>query len=271
MQPTPKITGKTKFLGGFADPIDHVQASTVLNSIFVERGIDAVSIGFHVKSEHLAEVVAGLKHVRNFCGFGATIPHKTAIASFCDELLPNALASGVVNLIQVAPDGRWIGETFDGIGMVRAIQKQRELGANTGVLQIGAGGAGCSVAVALALEGVGNLTIVNRTQSKADDLAETVRKAAPDCLVETGRDFDLSSFDIAVNTTSLGMNAEGPSPLDVSKLPKTALVAEAVMVPKMTPLLESAKALNLAFVTGREMLDEILEVGLDFLLQGVTD
>jgi shikimate 5-dehydrogenase len=30
-------------------------------------------------------------------------------------------ACGVVNVIRVDPDGRWIGETLDGVGMVKAI------------------------------------------------------------------------------------------------------------------------------------------------------
>ena len=63
-----------------------------------------------------------------------------AAAELCDELLPNAQACGVVNGVRIDPDGRLIGETFDGIGMIKAIGEQRELDANTRVLLVGAGG-----------------------------------------------------------------------------------------------------------------------------------
>ncbi len=269
MEPTPKITGKTKLIGLFADPVDQVQAPAALNSIFVERGIDAVVIALHVTAEHLAEAVAGMKRLRNFHGYSATIPHKATIASLCDELLPNARASGVVNSIQVTPEGRWIGETYDGVGMVKAIQAQRTIDAKTKILQVGAGGAGRSIAVALALEGVGYLAITNRTQTKADDLAKMVRTAAPGCVVETGKDFDLSDFDIVINTTSLGMNGQGPLPFDVSKVSERALVAEVVMVPELTPVLEAAQSRGLGIVTGREMLNQIIEIGLDSLIETI--
>lgn len=267
MQPTPKITGQTKLFGLFADPVEQVQATVVMNSIFVKQGFDGVNIPLHVKAEDLPEVVSALKCIRNFHGFGATIPHKTAIAGLCDELLPNAKTSGVVNLIQVSPDGRWIGETFDGVGMVRAIQIKRSLGKKTRVLQVGAGGAGCSIAVALALEGVGYLAVVNRTQSRADELAGKIKAAAPECRVETGTDVDLSSFDVIVNTTSLGMNGKGPLPLDVSRVSENALIADVVGVPEPTPLLAAASARGLETVSGREMLDQIIQLGYNFLIQ----
>ena len=99
----PSISGKTRLYGVLGDPIEHVQAPTVANSLFVELGIDAVYLPLHVTAEHLAEAVAGLKHIRNFDGYGVTIPHKGAIASHCDELMPNARGCGVVNNIRVDP------------------------------------------------------------------------------------------------------------------------------------------------------------------------
>src|SRR5262249_980184 len=58
-------------------------------------------------------------------------------------------------------DGRWIGETFDGVGLVKALQAQCPLDAHTRVLLVGAGGTGRAIAVALALAGVGSLVITN--------------------------------------------------------------------------------------------------------------
>lgn len=92
-------------------------------------------------------------------------------ARLYDELWPNARACGVVNVIRVDPDGRWVGEPLDGVGMVKALTVQRTLDANTRVLLVGTGGVGLAIAVALGLAGVGSLVIANRTQAKAEDLA----------------------------------------------------------------------------------------------------
>jgi shikimate dehydrogenase len=244
--------------------VDHLQAPAVLNALLDQRGVDAVVVALHVLAEHFATAVAGMRHLRNFAGYGVSIPHKPMAGRLCDELLPNARACGVVNVIRIAPDGRWVGETFDGVGMVKALAAQRTLDTNTRVLVVGAGGVGRAIAVALALAGVGYLAIVNRTQAKAEDLAHTVRRAAPACAVEAGSTVDPAAFDIVINATSLGLNGQGPLPVEVARVSRRALVAEVVMVPELTPLLQAAQALGLGIVRGREMQIQQVEAMADF-------
>ena len=268
-QDRPPISGRTRLYGLFADPVEHLQTPAVLNELLNRRGVDAVFVPLHVAPEHLAAAVSGMRHLRNFAGFGVSIPHKAEAAGLCDELLPNAGACGVVNTVRIDLDGRLIGESFDGVGMVKAIKRQRVLDADTRVLQIGAGGVGRAIAVAMALAGVGYLAIANRTRSKADDLAHTVRRAAPACVAESGSAFDPADFDIVVNATSLGLNGQGPMPIEVSRVSGTALVAEVVMVPEVTPMLHAALERGLGVVNGREMLIQQVETIADFL--GMTD
>lgn len=264
-QSHPPISGRTRLYGLFADPVGHLQVPGVLNALLAQRGIDAVVVPLHVTAEHFTATVAGMRHLRNFAGYAVSMPHKGMAARLCDELMPNARACGVVNVIRVAPDGRWIGETLDGIGMVKALQTQRTLDANTRVLLVGAGGVGRAIAVALALAGVGSLVIANRTQAKAEDVADTVRRAAPTCAVEAGSAVDPSAFDIVINATSLGLNGQGPLPVEVSRVSGTALVAEVVMVPELTPLLQAAQTRGLGIIRGREMLTHQVEAIMDFL------
>jgi shikimate dehydrogenase len=264
-QGRPPISGRTRLYGLFADPIAQVQTPAVMNELLDRRGVDAVFVPLHVTTDHFAAAVAGMRHLRNFAGYCVGIPHKALAARLCDELLPNAQAGGVVNTVRVTPDGRLIGETFDGVGMVKAIVAQRALDAATRVLLVGAGGVGRAIAVAMALAGVGTLAITNRTQAKADDLAHTVRRAAPACAVEVGAAFDPAAFDIVINATSLGLYGEGPLPVEVARVSRTALVAEVVMVPELTPLLQAAQARGLGIVRGREMLTQQVETIADFL------
>ncbi|HEY5868150.1 MAG TPA: shikimate dehydrogenase [Candidatus Tectomicrobia bacterium] len=267
-QGRPPISTTTRLYGHFAHSLGqrpHPMAG-VMNALLDQRGIDALWVPLQVSPDHFAAVVTGMRHLRDFAGFTVTMPHKAAAARLCDVLLPNAQACGVVNVVRIDPDGRLIGETFDGVAMVHAITAHRAIDATTRVLLVGAGGVGQAIGVALALAGVGLLAITNRTQAKADDLVQKVRCAAPACAVETNTAFDPAGFDIVINATSLGHgDGQGPLPVDVSRVSATALVADVVLVPEYTPLLQAAQARGLDIVRGIEMLTPQLEVGADFL------
>jgi len=240
-----------------------------MNALLERRGVDAVFVPLQAPTEHFTAALAGLRHLRDFAGFTVTMPHKVTAARLCDVLLPNAQACGAVNAVRIDAEGRLIGEIFDGVAMVQAITAHRALDATTRVLLVGAGGVGQAIAVALGLAGVGILTITNRTQAKADALAEKVRRAAPHCVVETPSACDPAGFDVVINATSLGFeNAQGPLPIDVSRVSETALVAEVVAVPEYTPLLQAARARGLDIVRGSEMLIPQIEILANFL--GIT-
>jgi len=264
-QSRPPIRGTTRLYGVCADPIAHAQVPAVFNALLDQRGVDAVFVPLHVTTAHFATAVAGLRALRNCAGFCVSMPHKATAAQLCDVLLPNAQACRVVNAVRIDPDGRLIGETFDGVGMVQAIAAQRVLDADTRVLLVGAGGVGQAIAVALALAGVGTLVITNRIQAKAEALVHTVRRAAPTCAVEVGSAVDPAAFDIVINATALGLNGQGPLPVEVARVSGTTLVAEVVMVPESTPLLQAAHTRGLGIVHGREMLLQQVEAVAAFL------
>ena len=263
----PPISTTTRLYGHFAYSTVQrpMPVPALMNALLERRGVDAVFVPLQVPPKHLAATIVGMRHLRDFAGFCVTMPHKTAAAHLCDRLLPNAQACGAVNAVRIDPDGRLIGETFDGVGMVQAITAHRALDAATRVLLVGAGGVGQAIAVALALAGVGYLAITNRTQAKADDLADRVRRATTACTVEAGAVVDPADFDIVINATSLGQNGQGPLPLDVSRVSETALVADVVSVPEHTPLLQAAQARGLGIVRGSEMLMPQIETAADFL------
>lgn len=265
-QGRPPINGQTRLYGLFSSQSGPSPVIAHLNALCDRHGVDAVFVRLPVTAEHFATAVAGMRHIRTFAGFCVGMPHKATAAPLCDVLLPHAQACGVVNTVRVDPEGRLIGETFDGVGMVRAITAQRAVDAATRVLLVGAGGAGQAIAVALALAGVGYLTITNRTQAKAVDLAQTVRRAAPACVVETQAACDPADFDIVINATSLG-HVDGPRslPVEVERMSGTALVADVVSRPEYTPLLQAAQARGLAIVRGIEMTTQQVETMADFL------
>jgi shikimate dehydrogenase len=240
----------------------------LFNALFDQHGIDAMFMPLQVTAEQLAPAIAGMRRLRDFAGFCVTMPHKAAVAQLCDVLLPNAQACSVVNAVRIDADGRMIGETFDGVGMVKAIAAHRDLGGATRVLLAGAGGVAKAIAVALALAGIGQLAITNRSRANADALVQTVRRAAPTCTVDASVLGDPAGFDIVINATSLGVNGDDPLPVDVSRISQAALVVEVVAVPPRTRLLEAATARGLAVVPGMAMMTPQLELVAEFL--GIT-
>lgn len=266
-QNRPPFSTTTRLYGIFAHSTGQrtTLVPALFNALLERRGVDAIFVPFQVPAEHLAAAIAGMRHLRDFAGFCVTMPHKPTVAQMCDMLLPNAQACGVVNAVRIDPDGRLTGEIFDGVGMVQAITAHRALDAATRVLLVGAGGVGQAIAVALALAGVGYLAITNRTQAKADALAQTVRRAAPTCTVEASSAVDPALFDIVINATSLGQDGQGPLPIEVSRVSGTALVADVVSVPERTPLLQAAQARGLGIVRGIDMMTPQIETIADFL------
>jgi shikimate dehydrogenase len=267
-QGRPPLSTTTRLYGHFAHATGQrsMALPALMNALLDQRGVDAIWVPLQVSAEHFAAAVAGLRHLRDFAGFAVVVPHKVAAARLCDVLLPNAQACGVVNAVRIDPDGRLTGETFDGVAMVQAMTAHRAIDATTRVLLVGAGGVGQAIAVALAFAGVGALTITNRTQGKADDLAQKVRRAAPTCAVEAHAAVDPAGFDIVINATSLGHgNGQGPLPIEVSRVSGTTLVADVVAVPERTPLLHAAQARGLDIVRGIEMLTPQIETVADFL------
>src|SRR5262249_32443796 len=233
-QGRPPISTTTRLWGHFAHQIEHrpqslaVAAYTLLD----QRGIDALWMPLQVPAEHFAAVVAGMRHLRDFAGFTVTMPHKVTAARLCDVLLPNAQACGAVNAVRIDPDGRLIGEIFDGAAMVQAIRSHRAMDAPPRVLLVGGGGVGQAIGVALGLAGVGALAIINRTQAKADELVQKVRRVAPACDVMTHAAVDPAAFDIFINATSLGhLTRQGPLPIEGARASQPAPSANPLSVP----------------------------------------
>ena len=208
------VTGATKVLGLIADPVVQARSPGMTTALLQRRGRfgDFVLVPMHVGSEGLADYVGALRHLRNFGGAIVSMPHKTAIAGLIDELTPEARRVGAVNVISRQPDGRLVGTILDGEGFVGGLTRAGHRVAGTHCLLAGAGGAASAVAFALAKHGCASICIINRTRSKADELAVRVRRAFPKVATTTD-ERSVDRFDIAINGTSLGMNADDDLPL----------------------------------------------------------
>ena len=259
-----EITGNTRLYGIVADPVAQVKTPQTMRKVFERRGTDGVLVPMHVPPAGLADLVQAIRSMKNFGGMVVTVPHKTSMVELCDVVTPEARAVGAVNIVRREPDGTLAGDILDGKGFVEGLRQNGFKPEGLTVLLCGAGGAARAIAFALAQAGIRKLSIHNRTQAAAQQILQGINTLYP--AVETGLGSeDPAGFDLVVNATSLGMRAEDPLPLDASRLAATQAVAEIIMTPKLTPLLEQALAKGCRIQYGLPMLECQIEMMADFM------
>ncbi|SDH70782.1 shikimate dehydrogenase [Variovorax sp. OV700] len=247
------ITGHTRIFGILADPIHHVKTPQGINRLLDARKFDGVMVPIHVDSEGLGAMVKGLRRMNNLGGFVVTVPHKTAMPALCDELTPAAQRIGAVNVVRRTADGRLVGGMLDGEGFVAGLRSAGIEPAGLTAYLAGAGGAASAIAYALAQAGVLRLTVANRTPAKAEELIARLKEDFPGLAMELGTD-DPSQHDLVVNGTSLGLRDGDALPLNTDRLWAHQIVAEIIMEPAETPLLQAARAKGCRVHHGAPML-----------------
>lgn len=229
-----------KWYAVIGDPISQSMSPWMHENWYKENGIDASFLPIQVKEEKLEEAIASLK-LLGCSGWNVTVPHKTAIIPYLDELDPSAKTMNAVNAVEVLEDGRLRGSNTDGHGFVRALEEAfGEACLKKDVLVIGAGGAARGIAFALHEAGYGPITFTNRTIQKAEQLAAEIptSSAIPLDQAEEG----LSSYGLVVQTTSVGMNfAQEGMPLNPKNIEAGTVVADIIYNPLETAFLKSAR------------------------------
>ncbi len=248
------ISGKSRVYAIIGDPVDHVRAPTVFNTRFEAAGADAVMVPLQVPLATLARTLEGLRTLGNFGGCVVTAPLKGPCVSLCDAVEGNGSLAGAVNAIRRDPDGRLVGDLFDGIGFVLGLKAHGIEPKGQRIFIAGAGGAGTALAFALAGAGVAGITLYNRSRDKARSLAERVSAAFPQCKVLVSGP-DPRGHAIAVNATALGLSPDDPMPFEVDLLESSAIAAEVIMKPETTAMLQAAAARGCRIHQGRHMLD----------------
>jgi shikimate dehydrogenase len=166
------IAGTTTLVGLIGNPVSHSLSPRMQNAAFAARGLDWAYVPLRVEAPRLEAALSGLVAL-GFAGANVTIPHKTAVAAYCDELDPVAECAGSVNTI-VVRDGRLHGSSTDGEAVVGAVEPD---GAD--VLMLGSGGAAQAVATALAEAGARTLVVAGVDDEQAGELVARLRTLFP--------------------------------------------------------------------------------------------
>lgn len=256
-----RISGHTGLLALIGSPVGHSGSPAMYNYSFERLGLDYAYVAFDIKREEVADAIAALKTFK-MRGCNVTMPCKTEVVKYMDELSPAARMSGAVNTI-VNDGGRLTGHMTDGEGFINNLKDHGVTVAGKKVVIAGSGGAATAIQVQCALDGVRELVIFNRTVSKAEETVEKIRQEVPGCVVSA---YDIADVDamtreiktseIFINATSVGMKPMDAESVvkDVSAFYPGLVVADVVYNPQETKLLREAKAAGCICVSGKGML-----------------
>lgn len=241
-----------KWYAVIGDPISHSMSPTMHSQWFNELSIDATYIPIHVKKENLASAVLSLKRL-GASGWNVTIPHKEAILPLLDSIDATAQVMGAVNTVVVESDGTLTGYNTDGIGFVNSLEEAMgDVPKELSILLIGAGGAARGIAFALKSQGYSNISCANRTLSNAVRLIEDIQGVRPLSLAQA--ESEMATFQIIIQTTSAGMKtSQVAKPLGLKNVTTSAIVADIVYNPILTPFLLHAEKKGATIVNGLGM------------------
>lgn len=238
-------------------------APRIYNPWFEAQGIDAVVVPMGIRAEDYESSLPALFRITNLHGALVTMPHKPMTAGLVDSLSDAARVAGACNAIRREPDGKLLGDLFDGLGFVRALRRRAFEFEGAGCMVVGSGGVGSAIACALAAEGVASIRVHDAAVASAEALATRLKANFPGVAIRTGQG-DPDGHDLIVNATPLGSRATDPLPFATDGLSPATWVGDVVMTVRSTSLLEAADARGCPTITGLEMLLEQIPVYLEF-------
>jgi shikimate dehydrogenase len=235
-------------------PVEHSRSPVIHRYWLEQYGIDGAYEKEAVPPEELANFLGQLRS-QGYAGANVTLPHKEAALRAARSADEAALAIGAANTLWLDPDGTLHASNTDAYGFLTNLDAQApQWNEGTGaVMVLGAGGAARAILYGLLAAGASKILLANRTRARAEALAAAFGPRV-EVIDWDGRHAALRACGLLVNSTSLGMTGQGPLEIDLSALPRTAVVADIVYNPLETPLLAAARAKRLACVDGLGML-----------------
>ena len=251
------ITGKTLITGVIGHPIEHSFSPPMHNNAYKLMNMDYKYVPFHVEVENLKHVITSEKTL-NIKGLNVTIPHKTTIIPYLDEIDETAEKIGAVNTINFK-DGIAKGYNTDGIGAIASIEKYTSL-KDKNIMIIGAGGASKAITFTLLNKNINQLIVANRSKDNAQKLITNLKNQTNfeniDFINIKKTDNVIDDVDIIINTTPIGMypKDEVAPPIKTDKISSKHTVMDIIYNPLETQLLKQSKKQGATTIPGTHML-----------------
>ena len=207
--------------------------------------------------ERLKSFFSGFR-VGGFDGVNVTTPHKASVIDLLDEVDSKARLLSAVNCVNRIGN-KLTGYNTDLLGFDYSLRQNNvDIEGNKFAI-LGAGGSAQAVGAVLAEGEAKQVSIVNRTQERAEELKATILSVndSVDVHIVSAEDLaaESESLDCVINTTSVGMSPNiTESPLPNGFFSSNTLAFDLVYNPLKTQFLADAENQGASIVNGVQML-----------------
>ena len=227
------------------NPITHSLSPELHNYWLKENDINGIYNKEELNENDLKEFFLKIKN-KEINGANITVPFKKDVISYVDQLSLEAEKTQSVNTVYLKND-KIIGHNTDIDGFELAIKDANYDVEGKKVLILGAGGVVPSIIFALYKMRVLSVTISNRTKTKAENLKSLFNDLK---IIDWG---EVSSSDMIINATSIGLKKEDKLNLDFSKFQNCEFFYDVIYNPKETNFLRDGKSLGKKTENGKKM------------------
>ena len=251
---------KAELVGVFGHPVAENPTIVLQEAAFKALNLNWRYLTIEVYPEDLEDAFKGLRAF-NMQGINLTIPHKVEVLKYLDEVAEDARLMGAVNTVRRSREGnKLIGENTDGKGFLRSLREDARVDpADKRVVVLGAGGAARAITVELALAGAAQITVVNRTAGRGQELVKLLNdqtSTSADFILWNGRYSLPATTEVLVNATSIGLfpDISAKPDLDYNTITPAMIVCDVIPNPPQTPFLDEARARGATTLDGLGML-----------------
>ena len=180
-------------IGRSLSPALHEREGAEQGLRLVYRRLDLTALGLGVDA--LPELLTAAERF-GFSGLNITYPAKQAVIAHLHALSPEAEALGAVNTV-VLEEGRRTGPNTDCSGFAEGFRRNLPQADLAHAVQLGAGGAGAAVARAMLQLGTRRLTLFDRDEERAEQMAEKIKAKdsyiieLENCILEKNKELSL--------------------------------------------------------------------------------
>lgn len=226
------------------NPIEH-SLSPELHNYWIKTNMVKATYGkMKITNDQIKDLILEIKSGK-INGLNITVPFKQEVISHLDHLSEEADKTQSVNTI-LLKDDKTVGYNTDIDGFEHSLTINKIDLKNKNIFIMGAGGVVPSIVYALNKMQVSNITISNRTKSKAENLKNLFEKVK---IIDWG---EIPEFDMIINATSIGLNNQEKINLNLPKV-ENKLFYDVIYNPKETNFLKFGKECGNKVLNGKMM------------------
>ena len=246
------LSARTRLIALLGDPVSHSLSPRFQNAAFAAAGCDGVYVALRADADHVPGLIRGIARAGG--GGNVTVPHKEVAAQTVERATEAVRRTGACNTWWLENE-MICGDNTDVVGVtsaVRSVLGRAPEGAR--VLVLGAGGSARAALAAMADAGAEEIVVANRTLARAEALAGRFGPEGLRVRATTPGELPGERFDLAINTTSLGLHPRDALPLPLDGGVHVGAALDLVYSPSSTPWVAALRERGIPAADGIEML-----------------